>query len=127
MRIGRLDGRLFQARGAATGNDRSPEVDLLTGGTMRDVVAECVIREGALQGDDVEHVAAVHSRESLSRSERAPALGGDSVPVRAADAQRGDGTLEAGPARQPHDRRPSRQHQRRRAETPPTRRTGIRH
>jgi len=30
-------GRLFQARGAATGNDRSPKVDLLTGGTMRDV------------------------------------------------------------------------------------------
>ena len=83
-----------------------------------------VIREGALQGDDVKHVAAVHSRESVSRSERAPALGGDSLPVRAADAQRGDGTLEAGPARQPHDRRTSRQHQRRRTETPPTRRTG---
>jgi len=33
-------GRLFQARGAATGNDRSPKVDLLTGGTMRDVVAD---------------------------------------------------------------------------------------
>jgi len=29
--------RLFQACGAATGNDRSPKVDLLTGGTMRDV------------------------------------------------------------------------------------------
>jgi len=28
-------GRLFQARGAATGNDRSPKVNLLTGGTMR--------------------------------------------------------------------------------------------
>ena len=33
-------GRLFQARGAATGNDLSPKVDLLTGGTMRDVVAD---------------------------------------------------------------------------------------
>jgi len=33
-------GRLFQARGAATGNDRSPKVDLLTGGMMRDVVAD---------------------------------------------------------------------------------------
>jgi len=33
-------GRLFQARGAATGNDWSPKVDLLTGGTMRDVVAD---------------------------------------------------------------------------------------
>jgi len=34
------DGRLFQARGTATGNDRSPKVDLLTGGMMRDVVAD---------------------------------------------------------------------------------------
>jgi len=33
-------GRLFQARGAATGNDRSAKVDLLTGGTMRDAVAD---------------------------------------------------------------------------------------
>ena len=33
-------GRLLQARGAATGNDRSPKVDLLTGGTMRDAVAD---------------------------------------------------------------------------------------
>jgi len=33
-------GRLFQARGAATGNDQSPKVDLLTGGKMRDVVAD---------------------------------------------------------------------------------------
>jgi len=33
-------GRLFQARGAATRNDRSPKVDLLSGGTMRDVVAD---------------------------------------------------------------------------------------
>ena len=31
-------GRLFRAHGAATGNDQSPKVDLLTGGTMRDVV-----------------------------------------------------------------------------------------
>ena len=31
-------GRLFQARGAATGNDRLPKVDLLMGGTMRDAV-----------------------------------------------------------------------------------------
>ena len=35
-----IGGRLFQARGVATGNDRSPKVDLLTGGTMRDVVAD---------------------------------------------------------------------------------------
>jgi len=33
-------GRLFQARGAVTGNDRSPKVDLLTGGTMRAAVAD---------------------------------------------------------------------------------------
>jgi len=33
-------GRLFQARGAATGSDRSPKVDHLTGGTIRDVVAD---------------------------------------------------------------------------------------
>ena len=32
-------GRLFQARGAAKGNDRSPKVDLLTGRTIRDAVA----------------------------------------------------------------------------------------
>jgi len=33
-------GRLFQARDAATGNDWSRKVDLLTGGTMRDVVTD---------------------------------------------------------------------------------------
>jgi len=33
-------GRLVQAHGAATGIDQSPKVDLLTGGTMRDVVAD---------------------------------------------------------------------------------------
>jgi len=32
-------GRLFQAHGAATGNDQSPKVDLLTGGTTGTAVA----------------------------------------------------------------------------------------
>ena len=34
------DGSLFHARGAVTGNDRSPKVDRLTGGTITVVVAD---------------------------------------------------------------------------------------
>ena len=34
------DGRLFNARGAATENDRSPRVDHLTGGTITVAVAD---------------------------------------------------------------------------------------
>ena len=34
------DGRLFHARGAATGNERSPQVDHLTDGTSRVLVAD---------------------------------------------------------------------------------------
>jgi len=34
------DGRLFHACGAATGNERSPKVDRLTGGMSRVLVAD---------------------------------------------------------------------------------------
>jgi len=34
------DGRLYHARGAATGNERSPKVEPLMGGTTRVLVAD---------------------------------------------------------------------------------------
>jgi len=75
-----------------------------------------------VQRDDRQDVVAIHAREFVSSSGRTASVGGRSRPVRAADAARVDGALEADSARQSHDFHSRRQHQRRRAEAAPARR-----